>query len=415
MKAIWTVSLAIILAVGATSCDREKFVYNLGTETPTGKTGTLDLSTFGAIPNNDTQVVEKAPVSRAVDTGDFTVQIYPAQGNDTLEWKYREMPEIVTLQVGEYNLAVFSHEVQPAEWEHPYYYADKAFTIEENRVTQLDTVVCTLQNIKVTVTYSEDLKSFMGDDCQVTVDIGSGSLDFSQTETRAGYFRSDSESNLLIATFTGTIDGYEEVNRIQVDNVKAGEWRKIHYDIKRPEPGSETGGVTPSVTLDASCVTIDHEGHVTIDEEIIPDPSDPGTPDPEPSGAPQITSETIALGTPVTVTEGMQVVVDIISTDKDGLTQLTVDIESPTLTPEELSGMGLSAHLDLVNPGALKEAIEGLGFPTEGNVLHQPKVTFDISQFMPLLGLLGAGTHNFIITATDAQGTTTESLILVTE
>ena len=155
--------------------------------------------------------------------------------------------------------------------------------------------------------------------------------------------------------------------------------------------------------------------HVTIDEEIIPDPSDPGTPDPEPSGAPQITSETIALGTPVTVTEGMQVVVDIISTDKDGLTQLTVDIESPTLTPEELSGMGLSAHLDLVNPGALKEAIEGLGFPTEGNVLHQPKVTFDISQFMPLLGLLGAGTHNFIITATDAQGTTTESLILVTE
>ena len=415
MKAIWTVSLAIILAVGATSCYREKFVYNLGGETPSGKTGTLDLSTFGAIPNNDTQVVEKAPVSRAVDTGDFTVQIYPAQGNDTLEWKYREMPEIVTLQVGEYNLAVFSHEVQPAEWEHPYYYADKAFTIEENRVTQLDTVVCTLQNIKVTVTYSEDLKSFMGDDCQVTVDIGSGSLDFSQTETRAGYFRSDSESNLLIATFTGTIDGYEEVNRIQVDNVKAGEWRKIHYDIKRPEPGSETGGVTPSVTLDASCVTIDHEGHVTIDEEIIPDPSDPGTPDPEPSGAPQITSETIALGTPVTVTEGMQVVVDIISTDKDGLTQLTVDIESPTLTPEELSGMGLSAHLDLVNPGALKEAIEGLGFPTEGNVLHQPKVTFDISQFMPLLGLLGAGTHNFIITATDAQGTTTESLILVTE
>ena len=252
-------------------------------------------------------------------------------------------------------------------------------------MTQLDTVVCTLQNIKVTVTYSEDLKSFMGEDNRYTYsDIGSGSLDFSQTETRAGYFRSDSESNLLIATFTGTIDGYEEVNRIQVDNVKAGEWRKIHYDIKRPEPGSETGGVDPSVTVDASCETIDHEGNVIIDEEVIPDPnpSDPGTdpdPEPEPSGAPQITSETIALGTPVTVTTGMQVVVDIISTDKDGLTQLTVDIESPTLTPEELSGMGLSAHLDLVNPGALKEAIEGLGFPTEGNVLHQNKVTFDIS------------------------------------
>lgn len=422
MRNILGISLAVVLAVAASSCDREKFTYDLGIETPSGKTGTLDLSTFGAIPNNDTQVIEKAPVSRAVDTGDFTVQIYPSQGTDTLEWKYSEMPEIVTLNVGDYNVAVFSHRVQPAEWEHPYYYADKAFTIEENRVTQLDTVVCTLQNIKVTVTYSEDLKSFMGDDCKVTVDIGSGSLDFSQTETRAGYFRSDGESNLLIATFTGTIDGYEEVNRIQVDNVKAGDWRKIHYDIKRPEPGSETGGVTPSVTLDASCETIDHEGNVTIEEEIIPDPNpvDPGTdpdPDPEPTPgeAPQITSETIQLGTPVTITEGLKVVVDITSSDPAGLTGLTVDIDSPTLTPEELSGMGLSAHLDLVNPGNLKEPIEGLGFPTEGNVLNQAKVTFDISDFMPLLGLLGAGTHNFIIKATDAQGTTTESLILVTE
>ena len=422
MKNILGISLAVILALGTASCDREKFTYDLGTDTPSGKTGTLDLSTFDAVPNNDTKVIEKTPVSRAVDTGDFTVQIYPSQGNDTLEWKYSEMPEIVTLNVGDYSLAVFSHHVQPAEWERPYYYADKTFAIEENKVTQIDTVVCTLQNIKVTVTYSEDLKSFMGDDCKVTVDIGSGSLDFSQTETRAGYFRSDGESNLLIATFTGTIDGYEEVNRIQVDNVKAGDWRKIHYDIKRPEPGSETGGVTPSVTLDASCETIDHEGNVTIEEEIIhdPNPVDPGTdpdPDPEPTPgeAPQITSETIQLGTPVTITEGLKVVVDITSSDPAGLTGLTVDIDSPTLTPEELSGMGLSAHLDLVNPGDLKAPIESLGFPTEGNVLNQAKVTFDISDFMPLLGLLGAGTHNFIIKATDAQGTTTESLILVTE
>ena len=103
------------------------------------------------------------------------------------------------------------------------------------------------------------------------------------------------------------------------------------------------------------------------------------------------------------------------SSDPAGLTGLTVDIDSPTLTPDELAGLGLSSHLDLVNPGNLKAPIESLGFPTEGNVLNQPKVTFNISDFMPMLGLLGAGTHNFIIKATDAQGTTTESLILVTE
>ena len=407
MKKIFYIALTAVLGLAGTSCDREKLTYDSEPGEISGKTGTLDLSSFDAIPNNDIKETEKKPVSRAVDTGGFTVQIFRSDnGSETLEknWKYSETPEIVTLNVGNYNLKVFSHEVQPSEWEKPYYYADKTFSIEENRVTQIDTLVCTLQNIKVSVT------------------VGKGALDFMKEESRAGYFRADEESNLLIATFSGTIDGYEEVNRIQVDNVKAGEWRKIHYDIKRPEPGSETGGITPSVTLDASCEIIDHLGNVTIDEEVIEDPNpiDPGTgpdpdPDPQPTDAPKITSSTIKLGTPVTVTEGLQVIVDITSSDKNGLTGLVVDIESPTLTPDELAGMGLASHLDLVNPGDLKTAIEGLGFPTGSNVLNQSKVTFDISDFMPLLGLLGAGTHNFIIKATDAQGTTTETLILVTE
>lgn len=425
MKKIFYIALTAVLGLAGTSCDREKLTYDSEPREISGKTGPLDLSSFDAIPNNDIKETEKKPVSRAVGTGGFTVQIFRSDnGSETLEkkWKYSETPEIVTLNVGNYNLKVFSHEVQPSEWEKPYYYADKTFSIEENRVTQIDTLVCTLQNIKVSVSYSEDLKTLMGEDCKVSVTVGKGALDFMKEESRAGYFRADEESNLLIATFSGTIDGYEEVNRIQVDIVKAGEWRKIHYDIKRPEPGSKTGGVTPSVTLDASCEIIDHFGNVTIDEEVIEDPNpiDPGTgpdpgPDPQPTDAPKITSSTIKLGTPVTVTEGLQVIVDITSSDKNGLTGLVVDIESPTLTPDELAGMGLASHLDLVNPGDLKTAIEGLGFPTGSNVLNQSKVTFDISDFMPLLGLLGAGPHNFIIKATDAQGTTTETLILVTE
>ena len=241
MKKIFYIALTAVLGLAGTSCDREKLTYD-------SKTGTLDLSSFDAIPNNDIKETEKKPVSRAVDTGGFTVQIFRSDnGSETLEknWKYSETPEIDTLNVGNYNLKVFSHEVQPSEWEKPYYYADKTFSIEENRVTQIDTLVCTLQNIKVSVSYSEDLKTLMGEDCKVSVTVGKGALDFMKEESRAGYFRADEESNLLIATFSGTIDGYEEVNRIQVDNVKAGEWRKIHYDIKRPEPGSETGGVTP--------------------------------------------------------------------------------------------------------------------------------------------------------------------------
>ena len=121
------------------------------------------------------------------------------------------------------------------------------------------------------------------------------------------------------------------------------------------------------------------------------------------------------MGTPVVITDDLQVKINVTSSDPNGLTALTVDIESPTLTPEELSGIGLSDHLDLANPGEMKPALESLGFPTADKVLNQASAPFDITNFLPMLKLLGAGTHTFVITATDAQGTTTESLILVTE
>ncbi len=424
MKKILYIALTAATALASmTSCDRENLTY----EFP-DKQGTLDLSSFGAVSDEGVKEVAQMPVSRAVDTQDFTVQIFNA-ATDVIEndWKYKETPEVVILNVGNYNLKVFSHNVQPAEWETPYYYAERAFTIEENKVTHMDTVVCTLQNIKVTVAFSEDLKTFMGNDCKVAVTVGSGSLDYTKEEIRAGYFRADDAENQLIALFTGTIDGAKETVPIRVNNVKAGEWRKIRYDIKRPEPSDEVGGITPNVIINATCEIIDHNGNVTVDEEVIVDPNpidpeDPGTGGEDPdqpvdpgTNAPTISSPTLQLNTPVVITEGLQVVIDITSQDDNGLTALVVDIKSPTLTQETLIGVGLDSHLDLVNPGSLKEGMEGLGFPTGDNVLNQKKVQFDISQFAPLLGALGAGTHEFVIQATDAQGTTTESLILVTE
>ncbi len=424
MKKVFYIALtAIGIILSSTSCEREKLIYNLDNNETSGLTGMLDLTEFKAVPNDDVvETAEPKSLIKAVNTQNFIVKIYKVNGdNEPLmhRWEYYEIPhEIIVLPVGDYKIKVFSHEkVEAAAFNTPYYYAEKEFTIEENKVTNdLKTIVCELQNIKVTVSYTDDLKSFMGENCQVTVMIGEGKLIFGKNEEQAGYFRADNESNQLIATFSGSVEGREEVIPNQVfNNVKAGEWRNITYDIKRVEPGNETGGIILSATIESKYDVIERYESITIEEDIIVDP-DPITPNPPSSpDAPQITSETVQLGTPVIITDGLQVRVDITSSDANGLTGLTVDIDSPTLTSEELEGMGLSAHLDLVNPGQLKEAIESLGFPTGNNVLNQSKVTFDISDFMPLLGILGPGTHNFKITATDALGTTQQSLILVTQ
>ena len=105
MKKIFYIALTAVLGLAGTSCDREKLTYDSEPGEISGKTGTLDLSSFDAIPNNDIKEIEKKPVSRAVDTGDFTVQIFRTDnGSETLEnnWKYSETPEIVTLNVGNY-------------------------------------------------------------------------------------------------------------------------------------------------------------------------------------------------------------------------------------------------------------------------------------------------------------------------
>ena len=115
---------------------------------------------------------------------------------------------------------------------------------------------------------------------------------------------------------------------------------------------------------------------------------------------------------PVEVTGSMSVKVKVDS--ETGITAFTVDIKSDTLTPEVLSGVGLTDHLDLVNPGAYAEALSGLGFPVNvGGMKDVPE--FDISGLVPLLGALGSGDHRFILTVSDAGGTTVETLYFVTK
>ncbi|MDE5868911.1 MAG: hypothetical protein K2H18_01655 [Muribaculaceae bacterium] len=110
--------------------------------------------------------------------------------------------------------------------------------------------------------------------------------------------------------------------------------------------------------------------------------------------------------------DGMECKIDVVSSDNAGITKFTCDIISDKLTEAELSGMGLSSHLDLVNtPDELMEPLSGLGFPVR--IGGQKSVTLDITPFMGLLGALGSGRHEFKLVVGDANGETVKSLILV--
>ena len=95
-------------------------------------------------------------------------------------------------------------------------------------------------------------------------------------------------------------------------------------------------------------------------------------------------------------------------------TGFTVDIISENvLTPGDLSGVGLSDHLDLINPGEFGEKLSGVGFPVGSEITGSKSVKFDITSFMSLLSMLNKeGNCDFKLSVTDETGVTVKTIQL---
>lgn len=105
------------------------------------------------------------------------------------------------------------------------------------------------------------------------------------------------------------------------------------------------------------------------------------------------------------ITDDLQVGIRI--TIPAGIKEFYVDIISDVLTPDALVGVGLTDHLDLIEPGEYKSALEGLGFPTGDDVYGKTLIdenTLNISSFMSMLKVLGSGNTNFKLTVIDSDG-----------
>lgn len=365
-----------------------------------------------------------------VEIGDFNVNFV---NTDTEEversFKYSEMPEIVALPAGTYRAEAEYGGNPIAAWEDPYYTGNSTFGIEVGKVTNdVDPIECTLSNIKVSV-YVNDLgQDLLGDDVKVIVKAGSeGELTYdASTNNKAGYFRYVDGSKTIAAEFVGTVDGVEVDQTVLYDDVEEGNSYTLNFQINRPDnmnPGSIT--ITDSgITLDATITKVDETKKVDPnepDEDLIKDdmrPSEggngeepgPGT-DPVNQG-PTVnpTSEGLELNKVLDVANGGEVKFNVSS--ETGITEFKININSTTLTPDELESVGLSADLDLVNPGDFEESLNKLGFPTGDDVVGKTSIDFDISQFIPLLNMLGSGEHTFTLTVSDANGTTTAKIIL---
>ncbi len=282
-------SLIAILAValGMASCNDDNWNPTSGS----GSEGTLSLSSLGVDIDDKEEIVGNSRAS--VDLSNFIIEI--TKGDRVVQkWTYSTMPEVFTLAEGEYTACVRSHELQDAEWDKPYYQGSKSFTIERNKITEIGTITCTFQSVRVSVTFTDDLKAAMGDDCIVLIEVGNSGTSMQFDKAHYGssaYFRPVEGSMTLVATFKGTVQGnYTETQPYPFTDVAAGKHYRLNFSAKGPNPviPEETGTVElgGGITLNTDILGVNSQtGNVEDEEGNIVDPNRPGKEDPKPEDA----------------------------------------------------------------------------------------------------------------------------------
>ena len=350
------------------------------------------------------------------DVDGFIVEILDADDAQVLKKTYAELKQLLAepmkLPVGAYRMEVRSEESTPdVAREHPVYGATSSFTISKAQTTQLEEVVCTLQNIKVTVDYSSELAGMLADTSKATISLGQTSQEFLKTETRAAYFKSLDIENTLDFNFDGVFADTDIPAQFskQITGVKAGQWRKISVVINYADKGTLLFQVTVdnNIIQDNSFVV---DGTDNLLEELLEDPS-----------APALAWPGHDMSKPFTLTDAMfddngnciePFVFDLAS--PNGIESLRVNIASTSSQfMASMAAIQFPETFDLCALDASSPAgiiLKGFGYPVGGELKGQQAKSFNIAGQIKALYEFD-GTHTFSFDMTDAKGVSTAAAL----
>lgn len=350
------------------------------------------------------------------DVDGFIVEILDADNAQVFKKTYAELKqqlaEPMELPVGAYRMEVRSEESTPdVAWKHPVYGATSSFTISKAQTTQLEEVVCTLQNIKVTVDYSSELAGMLADTSKATISLGQTSQEFLKTETHAAYFKSLDIENTLDFNFDGVFADTDIPAQFskQITGVKAGQWRKISVVINYADKGTLLFQVTVdnNIIQDNSFVV---DGTDNLLEELLEDPS-----------APALAWPGHDMSKPFTLTDAMfddngnciePFVFDLAS--PNGIESLRVNIASTSSQfMASMAAIQLPETFDLCALDASSPAgiiLKGFGYPVGGELKGQQAKSFNIAGQIKALYEFD-GTHTFSFDMTDDKGVSTAAAL----
>ena len=350
--------------------------------------------------------------SSYVDINEFIVSIQKKDGKFAKTWAYAELPSLVELSSGEYNVTVTSPETELVAWEQPSYAASKDFAIVNGVVTPVD-MVCTLQNMKNSVYCSQHFMNQLTN-FNVIISNEDGYLVWSAEEVGI-YTETDGEKTIVkepskrayfsVHELAINVSGYRELDgttatlSYEIKYVAARDHHIVYLDAHVNGQTSMTLSIDASVNdknVDMMLPGIDPDDS-NIDDDIEVGWGEPEGDQPMPDP----TSTMPYLEWPANPDfEKMDIVADM-------------DVELIVYAPAKIKGFIVRVSdnflpaIDVLLPGAEyldligdPAAIEALGtmLPAGDQLLGKTEVAFSLSKLVPLIAGIGNQGENYVFT-----------------
>lgn len=436
MKAINKWALAVAMLAGLASCEMKNEI--LGKDPMTGDTGTLNLYVeTGKTTKGTTDQVDQFPVTITGTDVEYT---------KTFD-SYAELQQAgdVTLPVGTYTIEACSPGEFKSEMSEPFY-GGKVENVKIVKGQTAETsVVCTMQNVKISISLTEEFLATY-QDWTINVTDKNGHI---KTYTKAAdgetpapvYWKMDESVETIYINGTAKTNGGEDVTisgTAKKSNLPeyeegddtsfvGGDELKIEFSPVKVE------GSTPGILEEGIQITItlfNSEKNENVEIPVDPgtdggDTEEPGTgEDGGDEGGEEGNEKAPTIDLPADFSyskstgEGKPASADAWLYTPAGLKSAKVRIETTsdafeaTLNEVDMGG-NLLEGVELVNNSGIDDLFAGVGLEDRS---PQPNVTeykFPVGAFFMFLDMF-PGIHKFYITLTDNENVTVSDVLTIT-
>lgn len=333
-------------------------------------------------------------ITRSFDVEDQSLAVDICTGtNDSIVKHfddYNSMAgERVLLEVGTYKVKVTSNENEELDFEEPTFYGEtKDVAITAGKTTPVS-VECLLSCVKVTTEFTPPVKSKFKSCVARVSDKSGASLDYSMTETRAGYFQPD---YIMVDLTVENKEGLTFKMSKLIENTEARDHYHLVFDLI--DSGDNNSGMDFDISIDTDANEETHTVTIPLPEtgygQEAPEVQFVG------ANNEAVTTLTFDKGDP-------QTLIAKVSSENIGLNSVTL-LATSSLFEEQ----GLPTSLNLLNlseEDKVKLIAIGLTIPT----LEDNKKPFEINFSNMVSTYLPGGQHAFTIVARDEMGHETEA------